>query len=234
MAILLETVQQVMNRDEHLPGMITFSGPSGFGKSFAAVFATTSFNACYVQAQSSWTKKAFMEAIAIELGLEPAKTTHKIVQQIIRELVLSERPLIIDETDHIVEKKMVELIRDIYEGSEASIILIGEENLPNKLKKWERFHGRILDFVQAQAADLEDAQELAKIYCTKTRIADDLLTEICKVAKGSVRRICVNISKVENIAHTQGWDEITLPMFKSTNKSLNTGEAPKRRAMGGY
>ncbi|WP_207214001.1 hypothetical protein [Solidesulfovibrio carbinolicus] len=57
------------------------------------------------------------------------------------------RPLIIDEMDHVVERNAVELVRDLYEASRAAILLIGEKALPGKLAQWERFHGRILDWV---------------------------------------------------------------------------------------
>nr|WP_249123784.1 ATP-binding protein [Pseudomonas aeruginosa] len=67
--------------------------------------------------------------------------------QIAEELAASGRPLIIDEMDHLVAAGQVELIRDLYESSQASILLIGEEMLPTKLKKYERFHGRVLSWV---------------------------------------------------------------------------------------
>lgn len=56
------------------------------------------------------------------------------MDQIGEELSLSQRPLIIDEADFLVQKRMIEVVRDIYESSQATIILIGEEAMPVKLQ----------------------------------------------------------------------------------------------------
>lgn len=229
MALLMGTVEQVINRAPHLPGMIDFHGPSGFGKSHAAAYVANHYNCYYVQAQSSWTKKALLLAMLSEMGIQPAKTIYELVAQIVEQLVLSERPLIIDEMDHIVDKKMVEIVRDIYDASQSAIILIGEENLPNKLKKWERFHGRMLNFVPALAADFEDAKELRKIYCDGVEISDDLLKQIQQLARGSVRRICVNLERIQQFCKTQNWKQIDLATWTETKNGYFTGEAPTRR-----
>ena len=50
----------------------------------------------------------------------------------------------IDEADYLVSRHMIEVIRDIYESSRATIILIGEEMLPQSLTRWERVHNRML------------------------------------------------------------------------------------------
>ena len=96
-------------------------------------------------------------------------------------MLIANGPLIIDELDHMVKKGAVELIRDIHDGSQAAILLIGEERLPAKLERWERFHGRVLDWVPAQPADLDDCRHLANLYCHNIKIADDLLSAMHKV-----------------------------------------------------
>ena len=50
------------------------------------------------------------------------------------------RPLVIDEADFLVKRGMIEIVRAIYKycaSAGSSIVLIGEENLPNALKMWE-------------------------------------------------------------------------------------------------
>jgi DNA transposition AAA+ family ATPase len=91
-----------------------------------------------------------------EMSLRPKATVGDMVDQIAQHLAILDVPLIIDEADHLVARRMIEIVRDIYEGSQAPVILIGEELLPQKLREWERVHGRMLDWVAAQAADLAD------------------------------------------------------------------------------
>lgn len=220
-------LEQAMNRPAHLPGMVTFFGPSGWGKSFAAAFAANKYRAYYVECKSTWTKKALLLSLLKEMGIQPAKTNYDMVEQISQQLALSGLPLIIDEMDHIVEKKAVEVVRDIYEGSNAPILLIGEENIDTKLLKWERFHNRMLAWQGAQPADLEDTRQLSKLYCPDITIADDLLQKIQHESMGVARRICVNLNQVQQAAYSAGTDEIDSRLWG--NRSLYTGNAPRRK-----
>lgn len=221
---LLETA---MNRPAHLPGLVTFYGPSGWGKSFAAAYVANKHRAYYVECKSTWTRKAILTAILREMGIVPQTAIYEMTDQISEQLATSGRPLIIDEMDHIVEKKAVEVIRDIYEGSNAAILLIGEENVDTKLRKWERFHNRMLAWQPAQPADIADTKHLAKLYCKNVVIAEDLLAHIQKQSGGVVRRICVNLNLVEQTALSMGMDEIDRKNWG--NKDLYSGSAPHRR-----
>lgn len=218
---------RAMDRPGHLPGMVCFYGPSGWGKSSAAAYTNNKLDTYYIQCQSSWTRKAFLLAILDDMGIAPDHTLYGMSGQVCEQLARSQRPLIIDELDHLVEKGSVEIIRDIYEGSGAAILLIGEERLPEKLKRWERFHGRVLDWVQAQPADLEDARHLANLYCREVAIADDLLSAIHRASAGSARRICVNLERVSDEAKGLGLDAIDAKDWGS--REFYTGEAPLRR-----
>jgi len=48
-AALMELLERVMNRTPGLPGMATFHGFSGYGKSFAAMYAANKYRAYLVQ-----------------------------------------------------------------------------------------------------------------------------------------------------------------------------------------
>jgi replication-associated recombination protein RarA len=209
--------------------MVVFYGPSGYGKSTAAAYAANRTRAYYVECRSTWTRRATLSAMLHEMGIETAKggRIYEMADAVCEQLAKSERPLIVDEMDHLVDKSAVELIRDIYEGSGAAILLIGEERLPKKLEKWERFHGRILDFVPAQPADMSDARHLAKLYCGAVTVEEDLLKRISELAHGSARRICVNLERVRSEATATGLKSIGLSQWGK--RAFYTGEAPVRR-----
>jgi len=226
-SLCINALDKALNRPIHLPGMVVMYGPSGIGKSFSAAYANTKYQAYYVECKSSWTRKALLSAILKIMGIMAAKTMPEMTDQIAEQLALSGKPLIIDEMDHIVEKKAVEVIRDIYEGSQGTILMIGEERLPGKLKLWERFHNRILEWIPAQPADLADCKELVQLYSPDVMLADDLLAEIAKSSKGCVRRICVNIEQARRLAEDVGMTELTLSDWGG--RSFYTGDAPTRR-----
>jgi hypothetical protein len=162
------------------------------------------------------------------MGIAPASTVAAMVEQISEQLALSERPLIVDEFDHLVDRNQVELVRDIYEGSNSPILILGEENLPHKLSKWERFHGRVLAWIPAQFASFEDAAALRELYCGKVRIADDLLKRVHELSRGSVRRICVNLELIQETALSSGKSEMDSAAWG--NRELFSGEAARRTA----
>lgn len=223
-------IERVQARDADLPGMACFYGPSGYGKTTAAVWNANAANAHQIQIKSVWGRKYLCNAIVRELGLPPAKTIAAMVDQIAEELMRSGRPLIIDEADYLVNNTLIEVIRDIYESSRAAIILIGEELLPQKLGKWERVHGRMLDWVGAQPADLREVGLLAGIYCRGVEVDEELKAMILKASNASVRRICVNLNMVAEAARTKGLARVTGADWGKAEFFTGSAPAPRRFA----
>lgn len=195
-----EGLSAAATRMHHLPGIIVFHGPSGYGKTFAATYAANVFRSYYVEARSTWTKRALCLGILQELGVTPARRVYEMAAQIGDALLSSGRPLIIDEADHVLAAGAIEVIRDIHESSGAAIALIGEERLPAKLRAVERVHNRVLRWVSAVPIDLADARELAGIYCRGLAIDDDLLGAVVDASRGGARRACINLDLIRDAA----------------------------------
>lgn len=222
-----KALMHAIERRHHLPGLVCFYGPSGFGKSTAAAYAANKSRAYYVSCKSTWTRKAVLMEIAREMGLNHGSTLYELGNQISERLAISGRPLIIDEFDFLVDRKAVEIVRDLYEGSGAAVMIIGEEQLPHKLRRWERFHGRVLDWLPAQPATREDATLIARLYAREVDIADDLLDKVHALARGSVRRIATNVEMIRQEAPLHGWKRVDLATWG--DRPLYTGEPPARR-----
>lgn len=226
-AVLME---KLVSRQDGLPGLAVYYGPSGYGKTTATVAVATRSRAYYVQMRSSWSRKDLLEKILFEMGIKPVGRTTLLLDQICEQLAASRRPLILDEFDYAAAKDaMVELVRDIYEGSQSSLLLVGEELLPNKLKKHERFHGRVLNWLPAAPVSLDDARLLAAIYCPDVTVADDLLQHLVALSHGSVRRVSVNLVNIQDTANIEAWGQVDMPLWG--HRELYTGEAPKRRGL---
>lgn len=224
--LLLAAVQQVNDRAVHLPGIVVFYGPAGYGKSMAAVYATNKTRAYFVRCQSSWSTGWLLKSILREMGLPSKGTTAALAEMVQEQLAKSRRPLIIDEADHLITKRAIEVIRDIQDVSGTSIILIGEEALPYKLEKWERVHSRVLSWVPAQPANAEDARTLTQFYCSGITVEDDLLSKIAQTAGASLRRICVNLEHVKEFAKNENIKSVGLKQWK--DHDFFTGQAPVR------
>lgn len=203
-------------------------GFSGYGKTVAAAFTSARTGAIYVQAQSIWTVRSLLEAIAAELGIARIeKTSPRILAQIIEQLNRTPVDIIIDEMDHLVRRGFVEIIRDIHDGTRIAILLIGEESLPSKLKTWERFDNRILVATAAQPASAADALKLRDHYCNRIRVADDLAVLFADRCRGVTRRIVTNLQAAQRIAAENGQSEIDAAWWGS--RPIATGEVAVRR-----
>ena len=221
--------ERLISRVDGLPGMGVIYGEAGRGKTIACTALANQSRGYYVQMRSAWNRKALLEKIQFEMGIKPAGTIAHMLDVICEQLAASRRPLIIDEFDFCLRSDgMVELVRDIYEGSQGTLLLVGEEMLPQKLKKWERFHSRVMAWIPALPVSVADAEKLAPIYCPNVTIASDLLAHIVELAHGSVRRVSVNLTLIHEQAMMQAETEMTLA--KWGDNALYTGEAPKRRA----
>ncbi|TMV09850.1 AAA family ATPase [Ruegeria sediminis] len=225
----LTLVRRLHERRHGLPGMGCFYGPSGYGKTTASVFAANEHQACVVQVKSVWTQKALCQAILSELGVKPAKLVYEMVDQISETLARRDVPLLIDEADHLVRKNMIEIVRDIYEGSFVPVVLIGEELLPQKLQKWERVHGRILSWAAAQPADEADFRQLQKIRLPGIELDDALAAKMVQASRGSVRRIVENLDEAREIAAVNGLRKVTVADWGK--RAFFTGLAPEARRL---
>ena len=227
---LVRTAAERLNgRTAGLPGMAALYGPAGYGKTTAALAIANENRSYFVQVRSAWSRKALMEKILLEMGAKPHGTIPQMLDAVCTQLASSGRMLMLDEFDHVLRAdSMVELVRDIYEGSQATLLLLGEEMLPQKLKKWERFHSRILSWIPAQPVSLADARTLAPIYCPDISVADDLLDHLVKQASGSVRRVSVNLAAISETAAVEGWGSVSMADWGK--RPVYTGEAPRRAA----
>lgn len=209
-AAFMALTNTLVNRNPNAPGLGVFYGPSGYGKTYASIFAQNRTRAIRVEVGDCWTRKTLLKAILAEAGQSGKGTIADLADAVIRLLGDDpSRPLIVDEADRLVSRGMLELVRDIGDKSTAPILLIGEENLPNNLVNYERVHNRVLDWVAAQPTDLDDARDLAASLCTGIEISDDLLAEIVSRSDGRARRIVVNLIKVAEIARASGHRSMT-------------------------
>lgn len=226
-AALMTLIKRVEQRSFGLPGMATFYGPTGFGKTYAACHASVTLDAVHVSIQKLWTKKTLLTSVLRELSIEPKKTMADMMMQVNEGLAKSGRTLIVDEADYAIERDMIEIIRDFYDGSNVPVILIGMELLPQKLKKWELVDGRMLAWAAAQPADLRDAQLLSTVYAEGIDVDDALLNRIVTENNGSARRISTDLAHVLEQSKLQGVSAMTLDAWGDAPFLRGSAPAPR-------
>ncbi|WFE92282.1 ATP-binding protein [Roseibium porphyridii] len=227
-ARFLALVERLVDRGPHLPGLGVFHGFSGYGKSYASLYAWNKRDALRLEIGDSWTRKKFLEKLLAEADIKPAKRT---IADLTEEAIMAlgddhNRPLIIDEADKLADKGMLELVREIQEHSQVPVLLIGEEQLPAKIMKVERVHNRVLDWVPAEPCDLSDARALADLFCPELTLTDDLLTEVVGHTKGVARRIVVNLTRMQEYGRNHRKDAFDAGAFE--RGWFFTSEPPRR------
>lgn len=225
---VLQALEHARSAAPHLPKLLCLYGHSGHGKTSAAAVAAVQERAYHIEVRSTWTRRALLEAILREMGVAAdGRTLYGMQSQICEQLALSRRPLIIDEADHVVQRGMIELVRDLHEDSGGVILLIGEEMLPAKLRRYERVHNRVLEWINAAPATMEDARLLRQLYCRGVTIQDDLLAAIHKASTGVTRRVCVNLEMVQEQLRNKGRKDGDLAWWGE--REFYTGAPPARR-----
>lgn len=223
-------IRKVQDRGEGMPGMGCFHGFSGYGKSQAALYNTQATHACWIEIKSVWTRKDVALKICQGLGIPAGRTVAESVEKIAEELAKSGRPLLLDEAHILCTQSMMRMVHDIYESAHgASIILIGEELLPQQLAMFERIHNRILDWSPAQPADLRETAILAGLHCPGLSIHDDVLEKALTVSQAVARRIVSNLAQIKDFARTEGKSEIVAADIP--NIRWTAGQAPSARGL---
>ncbi|MES2435090.1 MAG: ATP-binding protein [Pseudomonadota bacterium] len=219
---------RLQNRAHGLPGIGCFFSPAGYGKSTAGIFVTNSIGACHIQALPFGGTKGLLTMIVNELGEHPKRNIHDLFQQAADKLQKTGKILIIDEADQILTDRTIEMLRLLHDATEASLILMGEELLPQKLRAWERVHSRILSWVAAEAVTLEDIGFLAPIYAAGVTIDTDLRMAVLEASRGSIRNASTNLAYISEFAASKGLKKLSRADWGQ--KPFHTGEAPTARA----
>lgn len=240
----LDVVEATLDRLHHrrmgVAGIGVLYGPSGWGKTFSTNTLANDQRAYYVQMQSHWRSSTMLCKILDEMGAVYKRkkpngewglaipTVSTLMEMVTAQLSASGRTLIIDEFDHAAKSDtLIELTRDIYEGSQGSLLLVGEELLPRKLEAWERFHSRVSTWAPAQPVSTDDVAKLAPIYCPGIEFNDAVLERLATVSKGSVRRVVSCMSAIHEHCMIYALEEIDAATLAKI--TLPSDRAPERR-----
>lgn len=227
--LLTSAIERTQARPVGLPGLVTMYGASGLGKSVGAAWAANRYRAYYVECRDTWTRKAFLTAVLREMAILPGGNLSAMVDQVAEQLSRSGRPLIVDDVQYLLDKAAANVLTDLYNASQGTIVLIGEERVPASLAKLERLHNRVLEWVPAQAATLEDIQTLARTSYPELSLSDDLLDDLRAAVNGCLRRVAVNLYRIQGEAEAVGINQLDLERWRQLGRAWFTGEAPARK-----
>jgi DNA transposition AAA+ family ATPase len=200
--------QESQRREAGIPRMGLIYSPTGFGKTTAAAWLVNRENGIYVRAVSLWSPTTMLLAITAELSIASPRFSAQALQAIVDQMKLRQRPLFIDEADYLFHNpRMIDAARDIHDLSGLPVWLIGSQKLEKQIAQRKIVAGRISQWVKFLPCDSDDTQLIAKELCL-VEVQADLLEQLHKAAKGSIRLITVGLSRVEAFARIQRWETI--------------------------
>ncbi|MCG9624607.1 ATP-binding protein [Vibrio mediterranei] len=190
-------------------------GLTGYGKTTAITYLYNQVNGIYVSARAHDSTSSLLHRIVEELGSQPMHRINKNVDFIIEKMSMDERPLFIDEADYLMQdKRMLETVRDLYDGTEVPIILIGMDQIARRISTHKQFYNRISEWVEFKPADMDDVQTMADYLLEDgIKVDEELLNHLRISTGGELRRITIGLQKIESLAIANELELITLDQW---------------------
>ncbi|EJG1589867.1 AAA family ATPase [Vibrio sp. Vb0877] len=213
-ARLASAYQALESRPLNTPGMGLVWGETGRGKTTATTWLINRCNGIYVRALALWNASSMLRAIAEELDLDTKGTRTALEVRVIEKLAETQRPLFVDEADHIVgNEQMMETLRDIHDLSTVPVIMVGMGQMRKKVARYAQLENRIMHWIEFAPCDREDAVTMAKGMC-EVEVEEDLLHELIDMTRGEIRRLVVGLAQIEDEAKSRGLLKIGKSEFK--------------------
>ncbi len=197
-------------RSYGVPGIGLIHGETGRGKTTAVAYLFNQVNGVLVRARANDTTSSLLGRIMSELGSTPSGRNSRMVDYIIEQMSMFERPLFVDEADYLMgDIKMLETIRDLYDATEVPVVLIGMDQIARRISTRKQFFNRISEWVEFKPADLDDVMVMAdEMLEDGIRVDPDLLEQLRQSANGEMRRITIGLAQIEKLARANDLDYV--------------------------
>lgn len=205
----MEAGTALQTRSHGVPGIGLIWGATGYGKTTASAYAANLLDAICIRANATWTKSALLSRLMKEMSAEPRGSCSQMLDYVVDALKARQRPVMIDEADYLLNRQLLETLRDIHDLSGVPLILIGMADFRRRIMHREQLAGRIAQWVEFKPADLEDASALAACICDIT-VAPDLLAHLHTTSKGSMRALVVGLERIELYGKRHDLSKVTL------------------------
>jgi len=224
-ALATDALGQAIDRVEPtIPSICVIYGYPGLGKTMSIGYCMARFNGVLYTVKSMDTPNEILRSLANELGVTISDwmKRSKMLAVVTEALRDQERPLLIDEFDRVVQRSnpyksvgLIELFRDLADGSRQPMMIVGEQRLPTELEKFGRFFDRILAWVPAVALDVGDAGELVRVYCPDIEIDEQALAWLVEQTEGNARRFTTTVTAARQTLIDAGRGTLTLDLAQS-------------------
>ncbi len=214
--LLKEAEKIVARRGAREAGLVLIQGKYGIGKSELTERWASENGHSFIRAKKVWTPRAMLEDIATELALSVRGSAKDIENRITQHLAQTMQALIIDEADYLADMKgaaKLETIRDISDVTGTMVFLVGMENFPAIVQRYDHIASRVARIVQLNPLDLADVQVTCKAKA-EVALTPALVEQIHRDSKGRMRHVLNAIANIEVWAEANSWAEVDVAHVK--------------------
>ena len=207
-------MNNLKNRAEGVPGMGLVYGEPGLGKTQAIKWWAFKNDAILIRCNQMMSARWLLKEILDYMSEIKPYSISDSFDEVIRNLILTPRVLIVDEVDYLTmdKNKSIEILRDIHDKTNVPVVLVGMTNAHSRLKKFSHLYDRlseIIKFERFSKADIKTiVKELSEIELT------DCAIKYIYSNLNRFRLIVKVINKAETIAKANGLSSIDEILIK--------------------
>ncbi len=199
------------------PGVSTFIGRSGRGKSTVACKLTTLDPRVVYVSYAGWlSHTGIIREICFAIAGARPRSAQACFDLLQRGLADRQRMILVDEADRM-NLKCLNVLRDIHDRCCVPIVLIGEEPLRGKLAQERRLISRICHEVIFEEVVPSD---VAMFYSRSLdlELSSKMASDLAKHSQGDFRMVVRDAQRVERIMRANGLSGITEDLVREICK----------------
>ena len=206
-------MNNLQNRAEGVPGMGLVYGEPGLGKTQAIKWWAFKNDAILIRCNQMMSARWLLKEILDYMSEIKPYSISDSFDEVIRNLILTPRVLIVDEVDYLTmdKNKSIEILRDIHDKTNIPVVLVGMTNAHSRLKKFSHLYDRLSEIVKFERFSKADIKTIVK-ELSEIELTDCAIKYISNLNR--FRQIVKVINKAETIAKANGLSSIDEILIK--------------------
>ena len=207
-------MNNLQNRAEGVPGMGLVYGEPGLGKTQAIKWWAFKNDAILIRCNQMMSARWLLKEILDYMSEIKPYSISDSFDEVIRNLILTPRVLIVDEVDYLTmdKNKSIEILRDIHDKTNVPVVLVGMINAHSRLKKFSHLYDRLSEIVKFERFSKADIKTIVK-ELSEIELTDCAIKYIYSNLN-RFRQIVKVINKAETIAKANGLSSIDEILIK--------------------
>ena len=226
-------MDELQKLPSNIPKIALVYGEHGLGKSQTVQWWIDKNDSVYVRATMGMSSRWLLSDIAEELGEEAfwhSQETFGIIENSLRQ---KPKTIVIDEIDYLMDKKVIEILRDLHDKTGCPLVLVGMGCIDKKLARYPHLIDRIYKTMKFEPYDSSDVEEILS-NLTDLKFTDDGINYLSK-RTNQFRQLVKLINRIEKISATNEielLDEYTLKGLLNERTNIATLQTAKQVLVG--